>query len=115
MKNNLGKSGIYSVIVFAFVASPIFAYAQSTDATIQQLQAQIKALQTQVETLTAQVKEARATLNLTRPLLLGSQGDDVKELQTFFRESYPDLYTGPITGYFGPITEAAVKRLQARE
>jgi hypothetical protein len=51
---------------------------------------------------------------LTRTLALGEKSDDVRLLQTilsFNRTIYPE---GLVTGYFGPITEAAVKRFQAR-
>ena len=49
-----------------------------------------------------------------KTLQRGSRGDDVKRLQEFLKKS-PDIYPeGLITGYFGPLTEAAVKRFQAK-
>lgn len=51
----------------------------------------------------------------SRALRRGSRGDDVRLLQEFLsrdRAIYPE---GLVTGYFGPLTEAAVQRFQARE
>ncbi len=45
-------------------------------------------------------------------LNLGSKGTDVTQLQQ--RLTVGGFYTGPITGYFGPLTKAAVKRYQAQ-
>ncbi len=51
--------------------------------------------------------------NLYRNLYKGLSGDDVSELQRFLKEvgvySYPE-----ITGYYGQVTEEAVKRFQSR-
>lgn len=50
----------------------------------------------------------------TKTLKKGSSGDEVKKLQTFLR-SLPDIYPeGLVTGYFGALTEAAIKRFQAK-
>lgn len=51
--------------------------------------------------------------NLTRNLSFGSRGSDVIELQTFLI-AQGDLATGNNTGYFGRMTEAAVKSWQAK-
>lgn len=51
---------------------------------------------------------------LTRRLALASTGDDVKTLQEFLiSKGY--LSAGNVTGYFGPMTMAAVKKFQAAE
>ena len=51
-------------------------------------------------------------LNLTRTLSLGDSGQDVSSLQQFLKDqgffSYPSL-----TGYFGPVTQAAVEAFQS--
>ncbi|MBI2121695.1 MAG: peptidoglycan-binding protein [Candidatus Sungbacteria bacterium] len=50
---------------------------------------------------------------LTMNLYLGMRGDEVKILQEFLQKGgwgIPD--DGPVTGYFGKITEAAVKKFQ---
>src|SRR3989344_1561902 len=51
---------------------------------------------------------------LTRDLALGATGDDVTQLQAFLAadsELYPE---GKVTGYYGSLTVAAVKRFQAK-
>ena len=46
-----------------------------------------------------------------RPLFLGTRGTDVQELQQFLKDK--GFYTYPeITGYFGPVTTAALKAYQ---
>jgi peptidoglycan hydrolase-like protein with peptidoglycan-binding domain len=78
---------------------------------IQELQAQIKALQEQQAGLRAQVQEA---VQLTRSLARGMSGEDVRALQELLatdNELYPE---GLITGFYGPMTERAVQKLQAR-
>lgn len=51
----------------------------------------------------------------TKFLQRGTRGNEVKKLQEFLR-SYSDVYPdGLATGYFGLLTEAAVKRLQEKE
>ncbi|MEK7227430.1 MAG: peptidoglycan-binding protein [Patescibacteria group bacterium] len=104
------------ILIALFALSPVLVFAQ-TDATliIKQLQEQIKILQAQVEELKTQITQIKTELNLTRSLSRGLSGDDVKELQTFLKQKYPEFYTAPVTGYFGPLTEAAVRRLQERE
>ena len=52
--------------------------------------------------------------NLPRSLSFSSRGTDVTQLQTFLIEK-GDLAAGNNTGYFGRLTEAAVKKFQCRE
>lgn len=47
-----------------------------------------------------------------RSLAQGSRGDDVTALQN--RLTAEGVYTGPVTGYFGPLTAQAVKEFQAK-
>lgn len=55
------------------------------------------------------------TTIFTKTLQLGVQGDQVSGLQAFLA-LFPDIYPeGKVTGYFGPLTENAVKRFQAKE
>ncbi|MCX6702495.1 MAG: ice-binding family protein [Candidatus Wolfebacteria bacterium] len=53
-----------------------------------------------------------ATFNFASDLKLGSQGNDVTELQN--RLAKEGVYSGPVTGYFGTLTQAAVKAYQAK-
>lgn len=53
-------------------------------------------------------------LSLGRTLRLGMRGEDVQKLQEFLIKA-GFLAEGKSTGYFGPLTEAAVKEWQAQE
>ncbi|HEY4528367.1 MAG TPA: peptidoglycan-binding protein [Candidatus Paceibacterota bacterium] len=112
------KSKVYNLLIlwvfFSISASSAFAQTD-TSSIIKQLQEQIKVLQAQVEELKTQISQVKSELNLTRPLSRGLVGDDVKELQTFLSQKYPEFYSAPITGYFGPLTEIAVRKLQEKE
>src|SRR3989344_2254283 len=48
-----------------------------------------------------------------RTITLGATGDDVSALQEFLAEDTSIYPEGLVTGYFGPLTEAAVKGWQA--
>src|SRR3989344_6668378 len=98
---------------------------------VQDLLKQLRALQQQVAALQGELGQGRTTSTtpvpdvhaialeaippeLTRFLCRGSSGDDVRKLQEFLAKDkniYPD---GLVTGYFGPLTEAAVKRWQEK-
>gem|GEM_PF-1280205 len=78
---------------------------------IQELQAQVKALQEQYAGLQTEIQEV---MQLTRTLSTGMSGEDVEELQELLAtdtELYPE---GLVTGFYGPMTERAIERLQAR-
>ena len=51
-----------------------------------------------------------ATFNFTANLQIGAKGDAITELQK--RLTAEGVYSGPITGYFGPLTSAGVKAYQ---
>ncbi|MBT7553385.1 peptidoglycan-binding protein [bacterium] len=56
----------------------------------------------------------QASLNFSRSLNLGMTGEDVRQLQTLLAQD-EDIYPeAKVTGYFGPLTEAAVQRLQLK-
>jgi len=55
---------------------------------------------------------AQQKLIFLRPLNIGSEGADVTELQT--RLIAEGVYSGPVTGYYGSLTKAAVKQYQAK-
>lgn len=78
---------------------------------IQELQAQVKTLQEQYAGLRTEIQEA---MELTRTLASGMSGEDVRALQELLAtdtELYPE---GLVTGFYGPMTERAIQRLQAR-
>lgn len=117
-----------------YLTIPIGVVVQSTDTVntgaIASLKAQIEALLAQLELLqgTAQVGVQTGTLTgvqtglqawesatcpvLTRNLARGSVGDDVKQLQQYLI-AQGFLAAGNDTGYFGALTEAAVKQWQS--
>ncbi len=66
---------------------------------------------TSVSTSSSSSSSAEAKYMFSNPLKLGDQGSDVEELQT--RLSQDGYFTGSATGYYGSLTEAAVKKYQA--
>ena len=101
------------------------AFAQTptpTESLILQLQQQIKALQEQVTKLQVEVSSTKTELEIvktelqfTKALSRGTTGDEVKQLQEFLKQ-FPDIYPqGLVTGYFGPLTEAAVRKFQEKQ
>lgn len=58
-------------------------------------------------------ESAPAPVQLNQELKRGESNEAVRDLQTILR-SEPSIYTGPATGYFGPMTEAAIKKLQEK-
>src|SRR3989338_6839208 len=116
MKNKLiyGFLAIFIVglLPLSFVSAENEAPAADLQALVQQLQNQIKELQDQLAKLKTEVQEVKEELKLTKNLYKGLSDEEVKELQKFlsqFREIYPE---GLITGYFGPLTEKAIKKFQ---
>ena len=92
---------------------------QSVQELIQKLQQQIEQLNSQITTLRTQLNavnqtkgEIKGTLQLIKQLKSGMSGDDVKLLQELLatdKDIYPE---GLITGYYGKLTEKAVKKFQ---
>ena len=62
------------------------------------------------------LKKQLATLKIEskfpRVLKRGSQGDDVRQLQQYLGDLMPSFSDSNISGYFGPITEKAIKQFQ---
>lgn len=87
---------------------PLAAQAQTS---IADLLAQIAALQAQLQALQAGTPAAAPAYNYTRNLTVGSRGDDVRALQAMLK-SGGYLAVEP-TGYFGPLTKAALAKYQA--
>src|SRR3989344_1619282 len=101
--------------------------SEAREKVIQQLKTNVQSLQTQILELQSkqpELSENQGTallvpgITFTRTLRRGSFGDDVKQLQEFLanppaggKEIYPQ---GLATGFYGPATEAAVKRFQEK-
>lgn len=124
----------------AFAQNPNQASSADLQKQIQDLLKQVQILQQQVAVLQAELgkssetsppsvaeellvsTEAKTTSSsmvsppeIVRPLSRGSSGDDVRQLQEFLaqdKEIYPE---GLRTGFFGPSTEAAIKRWQKKQ
>lgn len=99
---------------------PGVASAQTGLAQVESLLAQIKALQAQIASLTQQKQQLQATttqtvLEILQGMQPGTEGEQVKLLQTLLSTD-PSLYPeGKITGYYGPATRRAIERFQRRE
>lgn len=88
---------------------------------IQVLLGKIEFLEKQLAILQKQLKEAMgveepttAEQTLTKSLRQGDRGDEVRLLQAWLAKD-PSVYPEAlVTGYFGPLTKAAVKRFQEK-
>lgn len=129
MRNNKTN---FLLIPVGFAASLILSFgiiyaqtpsdnAASVQTFILQLREQAKTLQEQIASLQAQLQaakketaEVKRELKLTRALAPGATGQEVRTLQELLKQ-FPDIYPeGIVTGYFGSLTEAAVKKFQAK-
>jgi peptidoglycan hydrolase-like protein with peptidoglycan-binding domain len=113
------KKALIFGIGTVLLAAPLAASAL----TIADLQAQIQSILAQIQSLggssSASVSGSAVAspvmppcLSLSRSLSIGAQGSDVTSLQSFL-SSQGYLSVSP-TGYFGPLTAAAVGRWQAQ-
>ncbi len=121
------KQLVTTIVAFGLLATsfvPGIASAQSTSLEaqlkiIQDLTAQINALQAQINGLKQQQSSAslsakQATLEILANLSQGSQGDQVKVLQTLLALDAAIYPEGQVTGYYGPATRRAVIRFQRK-
>ena len=76
-------------------------------AKIQDLMKMIADLQAKLAEIRGEVQE------LTKDLALGAKDDDVRKIQEILA-SDPALFGVAPTGYFGPLTEAAIKKFQEK-
>ncbi|MBI2048746.1 MAG: peptidoglycan-binding protein [Parcubacteria group bacterium] len=99
------------------------AYASVRAQTIDELKAMIALLTQQIAAIEQQIAArggtpisggSAACPALTRALYAGLSGEDVKSLQRFLAADSSIYPEGLATGYFGPATERAVQRWQAR-
>ena len=111
---NIIANNVASKLFVAFVAAAmLFTLATPAKAaTAEELQAQIAALMAQISALQGSTSgSSSAACTFTRPLTVGSQGADVKCLQDAMTPTYFNN-AGGSTGYFGPMTAAAVAKWQ---
>jgi putative peptidoglycan binding protein len=111
--------GTASVVVNAALLTEI----QALQTAVTQVLAQIQSIQTQLSQLVAQVNAgsgstastnvsaaANVSSNFTELLTLGSQDAQVTALQN--RLAALGFYSGPVTGYYGSLTQSAVMKYQ---
>jgi peptidoglycan hydrolase-like protein with peptidoglycan-binding domain len=117
-------SRFLKALIISAIMVPAFASALTADelrTQINDLLAKIQALQTQISAggattgSTTSVPAAGGTCpRVSRVLKLGDSGADVTRLQQFLALD-PAIYPEKnISGYYGPLTEAAVKRFQCK-
>src|SRR3989344_86023 len=81
---------------------------------IQELQEQIAQLQSELNKITGELVKVEEAIEFTKTMVKGTSGGEVENLQKFLSK-HPDVYPeGLVTGYFGSLTEAAVKRFQEK-
>jgi peptidoglycan hydrolase-like protein with peptidoglycan-binding domain len=110
----IAKNAASKLFVAMVAAAMVFTLATPAKAaTAEELQAQIDALMAQISGLGGTTATAStAACTFTRPLTIGSEGADVKCLQDAMTPTYFSN-AGGSTGYFGPVTQAAVAKWQA--
>src|SRR3989344_2851915 len=121
MKIKTSALAIFVLFSFPFATFAVAPQAIGSAPTIDELVLQIKALQSQVAQLTAELaatkKEVaivKEELRITKTLKFGMADDEVRKLQEFL-STMPDIYPeGLVTGYFGSLTERAVKKWQEK-
>lgn len=111
-------SNYQKILVAGFVAVALFlgvTWASPAKAqTIEELQAQIAALLEQLSALQGQTGGSTGATTFTRDLYVGVSGSDVTVLQQYLEaRGFFVLPASASYGYFGSITEAAVKQWQA--
>lgn len=119
---NKKYSALISLAVLGLLLFSSASAQTDTAALIRELQEQLKVLQARIAALReaqSGVQEARKdvkeTLKLIRELREGMSGEEIRLLQTILSadsEVYPE---GLITGFYGRLTAAAVRRFQKKQ
>lgn len=129
--NKIISVSVGLIVLVGFLSLPILTQAVAPETIsvsdlIENIRQQIEVLRTQILGLQEQltslqkakgevketVEEIKATLRLARQLWRGVSNEDVTLLQEVLATD-PEIYpAGLITGYFGPLTERAVKKFQ---
>jgi peptidoglycan hydrolase-like protein with peptidoglycan-binding domain len=118
-----------SRIIQTLIISAILAPVAVSAATQEELAAQINSLLQRIQQLQQQIGGTPTTPSTTIPssptpagscprvsrvLKLGDSGADVTRLQQFLAQDSAVYPERSVTGYYGPLTEAAVKRFQCK-
>jgi len=108
------KKSLTTALLFGTLIAPVFAHAQtaaSLQAQINALLQQITVLQAKLGTTAAPAPSAIACHSFSANLHAGATGADVAALQSTLTK---DGETVSATGYFGPLTAAAVSKFQVK-
>ena len=113
--------GLSLLVSFNFVQAQITTTTPDLEALVQTLHQQIEdlrerilQLQEELKGITTELKEVEKTVKFTQNLYKGLKDKEVEDLQKFLSE-YPEIYPeGLVTGYFGSLTERAVKKFQEK-
>src|SRR3989338_7373243 len=84
------------------------------DARASSTKAMRDALKAQVKETKAEIKETKRELKFLRSLSRGMSGNDVRDLQELLAQDPSIFPEGLITGFFGELTERALKRFQKK-
>ena len=106
------------VIAIALALTTLAWVAPINGATVEELQAQINALLQQIAQLQTQLAAQGGTTTVTgcftKDLHKGMKDPEVTTLQKVLKTDSSIYPEGLVTGYFGSLTEAAVKKFQAK-
>ena len=95
-------------------SSTVTSDTSSLAAKVEMLMKQIEELKAALAAQKKEIHALREEFKLTRRLGKGDQGDEVKLLQQVLATD-PEIYPeGKVTGFYGALTEKAVKRFQAK-
>jgi peptidoglycan hydrolase-like protein with peptidoglycan-binding domain len=105
---------VSSLFVSALFLAPL-GVAQAQTATVKSLLEQLQALQKQVQELQSQISQTKKQIRTLRAdLREGVRHEDVRDVQEILSTDESIYPEGLVTGYYGPLTKAALRRLQQR-
>lgn len=117
MKKIIIGGVLSGVLLLGFASTPLVTRAQTTDITsmleqIKQLTTLLIQLQTQIADLRGEVTTLRESLkdNLNK----GVTDEDIKKVQEVLASDHSIYPAGLVTGYYGPMTEEALKHFQEK-
>src|SRR3989344_1183484 len=103
---------VVAAVIWGVAIMPALAQTTATSSLIADLIVKIQQLQSQI--LALQQQQGQAVAELVQTLHEGSRGNQVKILQALLAAD-PMIYPeGSITGYYGRLTSAAVRRFQQK-
>jgi len=109
---NVCSSNAVCTPVYVTVGGSSSISTPASSQTAASIAAQIQALQNQITQVQAGGTATASSFKFLSPLKLGDKNADVTQLQQ--RLTAEGVYSGPINGSFGPLTEAAVKAYQTK-